>query len=1418
MTDNIINIGLDAGSTTIKVVATNNNHEIIYKDYRRHFADISGSGKAMLDCLKSETGNRRVRIFITGSAGMGISEHLNIPFIQEVVASSRLVLTKFPEIKTLIDVGGEDAKMIFFRDGKLPDMRMNGSCAGGTGAFIDQMASLLGKKVSELSTLALESTTIYPIASRCGVFSKTDIQNLLSRNISREDIAASIFHAVSMQIVTSLSRGYGLEPAVMLCGGPFAYIPAMYTIFKQVTHLQDNQVILPENPEVIPAWGAAIAASTQEQNRYVSDIISLLDQPRINGQQDGSHVIKPLFTSEDQLSEWHSSKTKYHLPRAEFKGADTRKCFLGIDSGSTTTKIILLDNRGRIIFDIYKKNQGTPLTIVAKGLEELYKKARQAEKNITVAGSCVTGYGEDLIKSAFDLNYGIVETVAHYTAALSINPDISFILDIGGQDMKAVFVENRSITRIEINEACSSGCGSFIETFADTLNHSASGFAELACRSAAPCDLGTRCTVFMNSKVKQFLREGASVGDISAGLGYSIIKNCLNKVLKIKDISELGEHIMVQGGTFRNPAVIRALELEAGKKVMITDYPELMGAYGAALYAQREAKNIKSEPADLAGMIKTSTHVQGTILCKGCENQCTVTRFEMKNGRKHYAGNKCEKIFGSKGQKIKPGENICKEKNNHLFDRVNNDNNAELTIGIPRALGIYENYPFWHALFTSCGINVVLSGASTMKLYEKGIGTVMSDNICFPAKIANGHILDLLEKGVNRIFMPFVVYEEKEDKKYSNSFNCPVVTGYSEVIKSAINPAQQYGIPFDAPGFALNDKKLARKACTEYLKSILPQTSVKKIHRAFASALKAQAGHRQFLVRRCREVMDRAIQENRLVVLLAGHPYHADPLIQHKIADIIAGFGVDVITEDLINEDENVSLDTQNIMQWAYTNRILKAALWASSESSSLHYIQLTSFGCGPDAFILDEISRILRRKGKNATFLKIDDINNIGSTRLRIRSLIESLLFKNKSSTVNKSSPVHTKPFEKKDQVRKILIPWFADFYSPFLPPLFKLAGYEAVNLPPSDRLSAEYGLKYSNNEVCYPATLVVGDFMKALSSGIYNPEEIALGITQTGGQCRATNYITLLKEAMISAGFGKIPVVSISMGGGTINPQPGFKIKWLQLSKAVITSLAYADSLSQMYYSSAPREVTKGAAEKLKAKYLELAIRALYDNKPEQLFDLGRQAAGDFRGIINLKPIPAIGIVGEIFVKYNNYGNKNIVSWLISQGIEPRVPPLSDFFTDAFPNYKARVSGNICKSSIPGPIVRLAEKYMYGIIRKMESQVSSFPYIHPLGNPHEDAAKASEIINLNAQFGEGWRIPAEFIRFAGMGVNNVVSLQPFGCIANHIVSKGIEKRTRQLFPSLNLLFIDYDSGMSDANIFNRLHFMTDNAINEYR
>ena len=1132
-----LKIGMDIGSTTIKVVVAGQDNSLVYKDYRRHYADIGIAVIAMLDRLVSAFGNTESSFNITGSAGMGVSEKTGVSFIQEIVAACVVAGSEYKEARTLVDIGGEDSKMIFFNRNRMPDIRMNGNCAGGTGSFIDQVASLMNITPEGLNIMAANSSITYPISSRCGVFCKTDIQNLLSRNVSKEDIAASVFHAVVIQVITSLSKGHEIEPAVLLCGGPFTFLPYLRIAFEKELSLAADQVVIPPHSEVISAWGAAICSGTSDKFYPLSAIRDRFEKCLVKSFAKQAKRLEPLFRDDNEIITWKTTKKKYHLPSIKINQLENSECFIGIDSGSTTTKIVATDSDGRIFFHYYEKNNGDSLGTIKKGFSLLKKDLENCCKQVHIAGSCVTGYGEDLVRAAYPIDTSQVETIAHYIAACHFNPQVSFILDIGGQDMKAIFIKNGVIDRIEINEACSSGCGSFIEEFARSLNYSSGGFSELSAKSDSPCDLGTRCTVFMNSKVKQSLREGACVADIAAGLGYSVIRNCLFKVLKLKDFSELGDNIMAQGGTFRNISIIRALEKETGKSVMITDFPELMGAYGAALHAKEVFSEGKTRSVSLSDLVINKTRSNRITLCKGCENQCTITIFEFEGGRKYYTGNKCEKVFCNSGVRIAKGFNIYTEKRKYLFERSENSSGGRIRIGIPRAMGIYENYPFWHTLFVNSGFEVVLSDVSKTALYEKGTGSVMSDNICFPAKIANGHVLNLIGKNVDRIFLPFVVYEKQDDKNSVNTYNCPIVTGYSEVLKSSINTAQNFGVPFDSPAITFRDIRLLKKSCKNYILSISPGKATGVINRAFSKALKEQSEYESMIKRKCTEVIRKAEADHRFVILLAGRPYHVDPFIQHKISDMISGFGADVVSEDIVRGVEPDTSRVQSVTQWAYPNRIIKSALWAANAPGNVHYVQLTSFGCGPDAFLLDEISDILKRKGKNATFLKIDDISNLGSTRLRIRSLLESLRLKTGIPVVLGNTVINTPVFTRKERKRKIIMPWFADFYSPFFPAFFRLSGYEAENLPPCDQTSAEFGLKYSNNEICYPATLIVGDIMKAIETGRYSQDKIAVCMSQTGGQCRATSYLSLIKKALIASGNEDIPVISLALGNSISN-----------------------------------------------------------------------------------------------------------------------------------------------------------------------------------------------------------------------------------------------------------------------------------------
>lgn len=1407
----LLRCGIDIGSTSIKCVLIDSGGNVLYHKYTRHHASILPVLMEMLQEASAVCNEHPVEFMFTGSIGMGIAERLELPFNQEVISSIKFVQEKHPDIKTFIDIGGEDAKMIFFTAGQQPDIRMNGSCAGGTGAFLDQMASLLAIPMEELDQYAAKAETIYPIASRCGVFSKTDIQNLVARNVNKNDIVGSIFHAVALQVITSLSRGYEVRPKLFFCGAPFAFLSYLKKAFLQLLQIGESDIVTTEYPELVPAYGTALSVSPASAGAPVNEVIekvrNLLEHPVIFQE---NQLLPRLFESQEEKDSWFSQNVSVELPEVPIGQSKSDEFYIGIDSGSTTTKIVIINAEKEIVFRYYTKNGGDALGSFKKGILEFKNLVEQSGKKAVFVGSAVTGYGENLLKIAYNLHYGIVETMAHYIAARSIDPEVSFILDIGGQDMKAIFVEHGAIQRIEINEACSSGCGSFIEGFADMLNMEVSDFALMACQAQTPTDLGTRCTVFMNSKVKQSLREGTDIEDIAAGLSYAVIKNCLFKVLKLKSTHELGDHIVVQGGTFKNPSIIRCLEILTEKEVRVSNIPELMGAYGAALYALEQSglNTTKNYTLTIDEVLDVNTFKTGNLQCKGCENRCNIRKFTFSNQRTYYSGNKCERIFSNMEEKEEKGVNFHEIKYERLFNRNLTLENPRMIIGIPRGLVMYEDYPFWHTLLTECNIQPLLSGVTTVAQYEKGVKTIMADNICFPAKLMHGHIMYLIKKNVDRILYPYNIYERKEDQKAVNSYNCPIVTAYSDVINSAIETEEQYGIPLDSPVLNFNDKVLLKKSLTEYLSRFGIENSV--IRQAIGKATEVQSEFEQSLFKTSMELYEKAMEKGETVIVLAGRPYHIDPLIQHKISEAIADFGVTVINEDMVRFIENSVFDqTDSVTQWAFPNRIMNAAKWTADQGPNVHFVQLTSFGCGPDAFINEEIKQILLAKGKNLTLLKVDDVNNIGSLKLRIRSLLES----SKKTTEAVPKPaIHTPVFTNKDQHRKIIAPYFAEGYSELLPALFRIMGIELVNLPPSNASSNELGLQFANNEICYPATLVVGDIMKALQSGNYKSDEIAVAITQTGGQCRATNYISIIKKAMIAGGYHDIPVVSVSFGSGIINEQPGFNLKWSKCILIAYNAMLFVDALSKLYYPAAVREKEKGSARRLRDKYLELAQPFIEKRDRKGLLKLLDRAIDEFISILDPKiDAPVIGVVGEIYVKYNSFSHKNVVDWLIDQGIEVVAPSMYNFMMAEFVNNQIKKQKNMTRLGMPLFVSDMIFSLSKRFSQKYDETCARYPFYRPFSDLEKDAANASKIINLAAQFGEGWLIPAEIAGFAEQGINNAISLQPFGCIANHVISKGIEKKIKKSYPKMNLLFLDFDGGTSEANVLNRLHFIID-------
>lgn len=1396
----ILRLGIDIGSTTAKMVLLDGDKKVLLTQYERHNADATTVLEKFLRTVEQKCPESELSVSITGSVGMGLADRLNIPFVQEVIGAATYVKTLYPQVRSMIDIGGEDAKIVYLKDNEATDLRMNGNCAGGTGAFIDQMAILLGVEVGELDALSAQTQQTHPIASRCGVFSKTDIQNLIARNVSRHEIAASIFRAVAVQTITTLSHGCEVTPPILFCGGPLSFIPSLRKAFADYLNLDDTQFILPPQAELIPAYGTALCSSSKE----LQDLTDLLERLGDLVQQPASSAsptLPQLFTNAAELQKWTADKRRNNITYTDRMPTEV---YLGIDSGSTTTKIVAIDRHGRIAYQYYRNNEGDPIQTIREGLEAWHEQCMKAGVEVTVKGSCSTGYGEDLTKAAFKLDNGTIETIAHYLAARKISPDVSFILDIGGQDMKAIFVEEGVISRMELNEACSSGCGSFIETFARSLGYPVEEFAQIACTATHPRDLGTRCTVFMNSKVKQALREGASIGDISAGLAYSVVKNCLYKVLKLRDAAVLGEHIVVQGGTMRNNAVVRAFEQLTGQTVHRSECPELMGAYGCALYALNAAEQ---HDVSLPDLINSAHYTRRNSRCSGCENHCYMQRYKFDNGNQYVSGNKCERIFSNRGADRQNGENSYPQKYSLLFDRSAESLPNAPSIGIPRCLNMYEEYPFWHTLFTEAGMNVVLSSPSTFLRYEANVHAVMSDNICFPAKVVHSHIDDLLSRKIDRIFMPYVVFAKADDKHETNSFNCPIVTGYSDVIRNVT----EMKIPLDSPAISFKQQKTLKKACTQYLLSIDVDRSL--IGKAFQRAIDEQQRYERQLAEINQRIYQRSRERDEITIVLAGRPYHADPLIQHKLGEMIASLGVNVVSDDLVRGDHSIQVDeTHMVQQWAYVNRILKAAAWVAESDNSVHFVQMTSFGCGPDAFLTDEVRDILNRKGKSLTLLKIDDINNIGSIKLRVRSLVDSLKYNQKREQEHAEQPfVTTRTFQRLDRKRTVLIPFFTGFVSPLIPAAFEVAGYQFETLPVSDTESAEYGLKYANNEVCYPATLIVGDLVKALNSGRYDLDKTAVAITQTGGQCRATNYIALIKKALVDAGYPQVPVLSVAMSGNLSNEQPGFDIPWLKVLPLALGIVFYADCIAQFYYATLAREAIPGLADGLRNYYLEVAQDIIRRNKTSELYELIGIAAKSFdEAATTERKLPKVGIVGEIYLKFNSFAHKNVVDYLARHNVEVKPPLLLGFFTQGFVNRKVRKETHVEKSRMPEFLANAA----YGLVARKIKQVnrlaSHFRHFTPFADIFEEARHAQEIISLSAQFGEGWGLPAEVISYARNGVNNVISLQPFGCIANHIVSKGVEKKIKELYPQMNLLSLDFDSGVSDVNIANRLLLFT--------
>ncbi len=1395
-------MGIDIGSTTVKVVVINHKNNILFQQYKRHFSEIKNTVANLLQEAREKLGNISFSAMLTGSGGVSIAKSLEIPFIQEVVATAKAIETAAPKTDVAIELGGEDAKIIYFSNGI--EQRMNGVCAGGTGSFIDQMASLLQTDASGLNELAKKHKVIYPIASRCGVFAKTDIQPLINEGAAKEDLAVSIFQAVVNQTISGLACGKPIRGYVTFLGGPLHFLSELRQRFIETLKLTEETAVLPENSHLFAAYGTAIS-NEEEAKQMTFD--SLL-QKIYHGEKLEIEVnrLQLLFENKQDYEAFqkrHEAEKVQRVDLSTYQG----NAFLGIDAGSTTTKLALVSETGALLYSYYGSNEGNPLKVIIKSLNELYE---QMPEGVKIKNSCVTGYGEGLIKEALMIDLGYIETVAHYKAASFFKPDVDFILDIGGQDMKCIRIKNNVIDSVQLNEACSSGCGSFIETFAKSLNYTVAEFAKVALLAKNPIDLGSRCTVFMNSRVKQAQKEGASVADISAGLAYSVIKNALLKVIKIADPKALGKSIVVQGGTFYNDAVLKSFEIISGREAIRPDIAGIMGAFGAGLIALEKYKEgyqttlVSREEMNLLEMKSTLTR------CKGCTNHCLLTINHFSSGRKFITGNRCEKGLGKENVQNE-APNLYEYKRKRLFEHykpLELEKAPNGIVGIPRVLNMWEDYPFWFTFFTNLGFRVELSPYSSKAVYEKGIESIPSESACYPAKLVHGHIMSLIEAGIHFIFYPSVVYERRDIAESDNNYNCPIVTSYSENIKNNVEELKE--VKFLNPFLSMGEKKTLEKRLIQEFKQF--GLSATEISAAVEAAWQEWGQFREDIHQKGIETLQYIKEHNMTGIVLGGRPYHADPEINHGIPELIAGYHIAVLTEDSVAHLGKVERPMVVRDQWTYHSRLYEAAAFVKTQQN-LEYVQLNSFGCGLDAVTTDEVKNILTKAGKIYTSLKIDEVNNLGAARIRIRSLIAAIedraekQVKIHAGDASLKRVIFTKEM-KKDYT--ILCPQMSPIHFDILKEVFRSNGYHLDVMPAMDKNAIDTGLKYVNNDACYPALIVVGQLINALKSGKYDIQKTAVLISQTGGGCRATNYINFIRKALENADMPHIPVISISTGG--LEKNPGFKISPSLLHK-MLQGFVYGDLFMRVLYKVRPYEKIKNAANTL-YEYWNQKIKEdvktgnwkTYCKNIENIIE-------DFDSLeITDEVKPKVGVVGEILVKFHPTANNDIVGLLEAEGAEAVVPDLLGF--GLYSCYNASQKRKYLKTPLKEKLVNdigieVIEFYQKPMIKalKASKRFHAPEDIKTLGK------YAESIVSLCNQTGEGWFLTAEMIELIRSGVQNIVCTQPFGCLPNHVVGKGVIKELRKQYPLSNIVAIDYDPGASEVNQLNRIKLMLASA-----
>jgi predicted CoA-substrate-specific enzyme activase len=1452
-------LGIDVGSTTVKaVVMEPETRNALVSRYIRHNTYQAETVKAVLSDIFERFPGAEFRAAVCGSGGKTIADLICAPYIQEVVANSIAVRAFYPSARVAVELGGQDAKIVFFyydkASGRLTasDMRMNGSCAGGTGAFIDEVAALLQTPVEQFEALAEKGTFVYDISGRCGVFAKTDIQPLLNQGGKREDIALSAFHAIAKQTIGGLAQGLELKPPLLFEGGPLTFNPTLIKVFAERLGLSESDIIRPKNPETVVAYGAALSVE-----EMFADIPTVLDAQqslkalasyRETLAKAGTPASLAYFSSPEERVAFEKRHKPPEQKSFSFKKGGVLKAYLGIDAGSTTTKFVLIDENENITDVFYANNKGEPLRVVKQALLDLKKKYDDRGVLLEIIALGTTGYGELLFDKAFGADYHTVETVAHTAAAQKYVPGVSFILDIGGQDMKAISVVNGIVTNVTLNEACSSGCGSFLENFAATLNIPAQNIAETAFNAQHPAELGSRCTVFMNSTIITEQKNGKQADDIMAGLCRSIIENVFTKVIRMLNFAALGDTIVVQGGTFKNNAVLRALEQYLGKNVVRAPYPGEMGAIGIALLTKRHiAENGYTTPhgdgarprfIGLDAMEDFDYKQETNIKCAFCANNCNRTLVTFANGTTWVTGNRCERgeligkpddpalrkqareIAGrldSVPDMIKTRETLLFQ--NYPFTLVSDEKNC--VIGLPRVLDFWRTMPFFTTFFHALGFKTEISRASSRKLFEQGLQFVASDTVCFPAKLVHGHIQDLARRKVDRVFFPLLAHLPSENREPLSTYTCPVLKGYPLVVKYSDDPERRWNTPLDAPVFHWFKKRDRDFQLCRFMKSAfnIPETLTRK---AIRQGDKSLEDFNAALASEGRRIIAEVEKKGGFAVVISGRHYQFDELVNHNLSRHFTNLGIPVITVDALPGIQDVDL-SKTMLDITNNNhaRLLAGAIIAA-EHPALEYVEIFSFGCGHDALYADEVARLLNEiAGKSPLILKLDESDVAGPLRIRVHSFVETIRARRRTENRTQiralGEPYAVKFTKAHRKEKTILVPNVSEAFCKIVTAAIRRHGVKAASLPLGGKEAIRLGKQYVHNDSCFPAQIIIGEALEALKSGRYNPEDVAVGTGKTLCDCRLTNYMTLTRKALDEAGFPNVPILSTDFTDMK-NLHPGFrfnKITYAQIAWGIIMS----DMLEDLRHKIRPYELKKGETDRVFCESMDAIAEGLAQRGITGALSAYKKAVDAMAAITYDRSVrkPLVFITGEYLLTFHPGSNFYIENYLEKNNMEVEIPRMFDIYHNLMIFHTVSEMKDFkVRHSLPDALYALGgDKYAETAVGIMENIAEKHPLFEKGARLSELAEISDGIIHHSIQSGEGFLMAGDIMRRAALGVKSFIILQPFGCLPNHVCGRGVVKRIKEEFPDIQILPLDYDPDISFANIENRLQMLIMNAKN---